>query len=140
MPNYVMFDHTADIGIEIFGRTKKELFANAALALYEVMIETQKPLPAKRYLSNVAVEGADSADLLVNFLRELLYLFNGKRLVPVSCAITGLAARKLSADLAVVRFNPQAHTVRTEIKAVAYHGLVVARGKKGWRAKVIFDV
>jgi SHS2 domain-containing protein len=140
MPDYVMFDHTADIGIEIYGRTKKELFTNAARALYEVMIEIKEPLQKKRYRKKVSIEGADAADLLVNFLRELLYLFNGKRLVPVSCAITGMAARRLSATLAVVRFSPQVHTVRTEIKAVTYHGLVVERGKKGWRAKVIFDV
>ncbi|MBP7764159.1 MAG: archease [Syntrophaceae bacterium] len=135
-----MFDHTADIGIEIYGRTKKELFTNAARALYDVMIEIKEPLQKKRYRKKVSIEGADAADLLVNFLRELLYLFNGKRLVPVSCAITGMAARRLSATLAVVRFSPQVHTVRTEIKAVTYHGLVVERGKKGWRAKVIFDV
>ncbi len=140
MPDYVMFDHTADIGIEIYGRTKKELFTNAARALYDVMIEIKEPLQKKRYRKKVSIEGADAADLLVNFLRELLYLFNGKRLVPVSCAITGMAARRLSATLAVVRFSPQVHTVRTEIKAVTYHGLVVERGKKGWRAKVIFDV
>jgi SHS2 domain-containing protein len=140
MPDYVMFDHTADIGIEIYGRTKKELFTNAARALYDVMIEIKEPLQKKRYRKKVSIEGADAADLLVNFLRELLYLFNGKRLVPVSCAITGMAARRLSATLAVVRFSPQVHTVRKEIKAVTYHGLVVERGKKGWRAKVIFDV
>jgi len=30
MSNYKFFDHTADIGIEITGRTAKVLFVNAA--------------------------------------------------------------------------------------------------------------
>lgn len=39
MKKYERFDHTADLGLEICGRTKKELFANAALALFDVMIQ-----------------------------------------------------------------------------------------------------
>jgi len=30
MSNYKFFDHTADIGVEITGRTRKGLFVNAA--------------------------------------------------------------------------------------------------------------
>jgi SHS2 domain-containing protein len=29
MSNYKLFDHTADIGVEVSGRTSKELFVNA---------------------------------------------------------------------------------------------------------------
>jgi len=30
MRNYNFFDHTADIGVEVTGRTRNELFVNAA--------------------------------------------------------------------------------------------------------------
>ena len=32
MPKYVLIDHTADIGIEVFGATMPVLFSNAAFA------------------------------------------------------------------------------------------------------------
>ena len=41
MSNYKFFDHTADIGIEVTGRTRKELFMNTADALVDVMSESK---------------------------------------------------------------------------------------------------
>ena len=92
MPKYKFFEHTADIGIEISGRTRKELFANAASALFDVLIENNdsKSKTAKRVQGRqkiVTVEGADVEDLFINFLRELLYLFNGEKFITVRCEI-----------------------------------------------------
>ena len=85
MSNYKFFDHTADIGVEISGRTKKELFANAASALFDVLIENndsknKSAAKTQKRQKTVTVQGADMEDLLINFLRELLYLFNGMAL------------------------------------------------------------
>jgi SHS2 domain-containing protein len=82
MSNYKFFDHTADIGVEISGRTKKELFANAANALFDILIEnndskSKSAEKTQKRQRTVTVDGADPEDLLINFLRELLYLFNG---------------------------------------------------------------
>jgi len=83
MPNYKFFDHTADIGVEISGRTKKELFANAAGAMFDVLIEkneskSKSDEDTKRQQKKVSVDGADVEDLLINFLREILYLFTAR--------------------------------------------------------------
>ncbi|MBP7342771.1 MAG: archease, partial [Syntrophaceae bacterium] len=64
MKKYELFDHTADIGIEFFGRTKKELFTNAIVALKDIMIEENEIKPLQGHGKKVAVEGADTADLL----------------------------------------------------------------------------
>jgi len=37
-------------------------------------------------------------------------------------------------------FDPNIHTMKTEIKAVTYHQLEVARSDQGWQAQVIFDI
>ena len=39
---YEFFDHTADIGAYVFGRTLEELFTNAALAMYDALGELRK--------------------------------------------------------------------------------------------------
>ena len=140
MSNYTFFDHTADIGIEVTGRTRKELFVNAAQALFDVMIESKTGEVSKRKQKKVTIEGADVADLLINFLRELLYLFNGEKFITCGCEIIEFSSKALKVRLTGEQFNSKKHLIKTEIKAVTYSGAKVERIKSGWRARIIFDV
>lgn len=143
MKKYELFDHTADLGLEIYGRTKKELFANAALALFDVMIQDIDP-PTKRggkeRVKTRTMQGANVEDLLVNFLRELLYWFNGLGWVLNRSSILVCGNKKLVVQCMVEPYHPERHLIKTEIKAVTYHQLAVEKTKTGWKARVIFDV
>jgi len=140
MSNYKFFDHTADIGVEVTGRTRKELFVNAAEALFDVMIESKKDRKTAKRQKTITIEGADIADLLINYLRELLYLFNAEQFVTGSCEITKFTNKKLQARLTGESFNSKTHLIKTEIKAVTYSGARVEKIKLGWKARIIFDV
>jgi SHS2 domain-containing protein len=145
MSNYNFFDHTADIGVEISGRTKKELFANAACALFDVLIENIKnngrtTREIKRRQKIISVDGEDAADLMINFLREMLYLFNGENWVVGDCEVMECGNKKLVVKLTGEPYNKLKHLIKTEIKAVTYCGLSVTKKKSGWKATVIFDV
>jgi SHS2 domain-containing protein len=140
MSNYKFFDHTADIGIEVTGRTAKELFVNAAEALFDVMIENKAGEKSGKQHKKIMIEGADAADLLINFLRELLYLFNGEKFIMGRCEIIELSNNELQARLTGELFNSKKHLIKTEIKAVTYSGAKVEKVKAGWRARIIFDV
>ena len=140
MSNYKFFDHTADIGVEVTGRTRKELFVNAAEALFDVMIENKTGWDAAKRQKKITIEGADVADLLINFLRELLYQFNGEKFITDRCEIIKFSNKELQARLTGESFNSKKHLIKTEIKAVTYSRLSVERVKAGWRARVIFDV
>jgi len=37
--HYRLFDHTADLGVEVFGKTRKDLFVNAAAALFDLLLD-----------------------------------------------------------------------------------------------------
>jgi len=145
MKKYRLFDHTADIGVEIFGRTKKELFAHAAEALFDILVEKNV---CKNTVSSGTkgrqkirtVNGADLEDLFINFLRELLYLFNGAGWVVNHCFIIECSTKRLVTQLLVEPYNKKTHLIKTEIKAVTYSGLSVIKDKAGWKARVIFDV
>jgi SHS2 domain-containing protein len=39
MKRYRVFDHTADLGIQVLGRTVEELFVNGAYALFDLMAD-----------------------------------------------------------------------------------------------------
>lgn len=154
MNKYKIIDHTADIGIEALGKTKKELFGNAVEAMFDLMID--KEPDRKRFLPAVnlkvtremtaleekvvTIKGADTEDLLVNFLREALYLFNGKRWIVKKCKLLELTARHVVAQLQGESYNSKKHQLKKEIKAVTYHGLSVKKTAQGWKGKVIFDV
>ena len=140
MSNYKYFDHTADIGIEVTGRTRKELFVNTANALFDVMNERKTGEKSAKQQKEITVEGSDIADLLINFLRELLYLFNGEKFITVRCEIIRFSNKELQARLTGEAFNDKKHLIKAEIKAVTYSGLSVEKQKSGWRARVIFDV
>jgi len=140
MSNYKYFDHTADIGVEVTGRTRQALFVNASNALFDVMIENKTGRKGAKQQKKIAVEGSDIADLLINFLRELLYLFNGEQFVTGSCEIIKFTNKKLQARLTGESFNNKKHLIKTEIKAVTYSGAKVEKIKAGWKARIIFDV
>jgi len=140
MSNYKFFDHTADIGVEVYGRTRKELFMNTAGALFDVMIEHKAGRATAKRQKKITVEGTDVADLLINYLRELLYLFNGEKFITGSCEIIKFSNKELTARLTGELFNSKKHVIKTEIKAVTYSGAQVEKFKAGWRARIIFDV
>ena len=136
---YRLFDHTADIGMEIFGADAPELFSNAGRALFENLVSAP---PHDRACSRrtIRVEGADWADLMVNWLRELLYLWNGEQKVLQDVRIDALSQNELSASVTLFDFNSERDRPAEEIKAVTYHQIAAGPFGKGWRARVIFDV
>jgi len=136
---YKLIDHTADLGIEVTGLTKKDLFTKAALSLMDIVVE-RKGTPVGVKEKALSVEGSDPADLLINFLREILYLVNGEALIVEECDIQECSTQRLVAKLRVEPYNKEKDSIKMELKAVTYHGLAVEKTKKGWKARVIFDV
>ena len=76
MHRYKLFDHTADLGVEIYGKTVTDLFANAAFAVFDIITDLKHVTPTME--RKIVVEGEGWEDLLVNYLREILYMFNGE--------------------------------------------------------------
>jgi SHS2 domain-containing protein len=133
-----LFDHTADLGVEIFGHTREDLFVHAVLAIVELTTDAKRIAPdlEKRF----TVEGADQTDLFINYLREVLYLINGEGFLPRGVSIDEFHSRRLTATLRGEYFNTKKHRINKEIKAVTYHQAAVTETEKGWKGRVIFDV
>ena len=86
------------------------------------------------------VTGSDWPDLMVNWLRELLYLWSGKELLVGSTKIDSISEKEIMATICAERFDPDRHTIKTEIKAVTYHQIRVDCRRTGWQSRIIFDV
>jgi SHS2 domain-containing protein len=136
-PDYAFLDHTADLGINVHGEDLKNLFETAAKALMHLMIGGESQ--AKTSDMNITVSGQDLPDLLVRWLGEILYLFEGEDLVVTSIHIDFLSLSRLDAALKTVPFDPTVHRIHSEIKAVTYHQIQVIEKGSVWEAQVIFD-
>ncbi|MBI5396192.1 MAG: archease [Verrucomicrobia bacterium] len=137
MKPFEFFDHTADIGVHAYGRTLEELFANAARALYEAQ---GRFATKERAVFKVELEAADTAELLVHWLAELLFLFNARQLYFDHFRLQITDGRKLVAQMDGGPVDFSQSEASEEIKAVTYHQLEVKQVPDGWMATVIFDV
>jgi SHS2 domain-containing protein len=138
MERYRTFDHTADLGLEIYGRDEKELFSNAAFALFDTMTDIGNiALGEKR---TVRTEGADREDLLVNFMREILSLYHIEGFLTGRFALSELNEHSLSGEAEGETFDPKKHGINTEIKAVTYHQVEIAPTSDGFMGRLICDV
>ncbi|MHC5113219.1 MAG: archease [Planctomycetota bacterium] len=135
------FEHTADIGLRVRAPDLATLLAEAARAMFSVIVPD---LEAIRPAQEVAlrIEEPDPAYLLVDWLSELLFTFDTRRLVfadftvqtdhPTSGGLSAVARGEV--------LDLDRHPVRHEIKAITYHDLTVTESDGGWLAEVIIDV
>jgi protein archease len=135
---YRLIDHTADFGIHVFGSDLKDLFSNAAFAMFDLITDIKSLKGADE--SSLNVKGVDRPDLMVNWLRELLYIWNGKEKLVKSIYIIFITENELAAKIKFDSFDPARHSIKNEIKAVTYHQIQVNQIAKGWESRIIFDV
>ncbi len=138
MKRYEEIPHTADWSFRAFGRDLRELFANAAFALFTmegaVAPDSSSPaLPTKR---SVQVSGIDYESLLVNWLSELLYLQESHRETYHRFDIRELSPSALTADI----YGTPGIRIDKLVKAATYHDLKIEQTPEGWQATVVVDV
>jgi SHS2 domain-containing protein len=138
MKTYQAFDHTADLGLAITGASEEELFANAAKAVFDIITDLDRV--ETREIRRIAVEGDGREDLLINFLREILYLYNGEHWLLKELHIIRISEKGLEAEARGEPLDGRKHEIFKEIKAVTYHQAQVRQSPAGWTARVIFDV
>lgn len=136
--HYTLLDHTADLMIRVTGTDLADLFKNAGLALFDLIFDSETLTTDE--ITEVQVNGDDPADLMVNYLRELLYLWTGKEKLVKMVDIVHISATAVSAQVSTDRYQPEHHEVLHEIKAVTYHQIDVRRTADGWQAEVVFDI
>jgi len=136
--NYRIIDHTADFGLQIFASDLKTLFAAAAHAMIDQITDINRLKGLNEH--NVHVTGSDRLDLMVNWLREVLYLWTGEERLVKRARILSLSEYELSAKVMYDTYELDRHIIKNEIKAVTYHQIQVKSVPDGWETQIIFDV
>jgi SHS2 domain-containing protein len=137
-PDFSFLDHTADLGIIVRATGLKNVFEDAAKSMMLIMLKGGHVNPTKTI--ELSIAGEDLADLMVRWLGEILYLFEGEKKVVTDFSVDSISPHHLDAILKAATFDPDLHEILCEIKAVTYHQIEVAKKDERWEATIIFDL
>ena len=135
---YEVFDHTADVGLRIFAPDRSSLFAEAAQALFSLVVVNLDAVQAVEE-RHYELAGEQDEYLLFDWLTELLYTFETEHLL-LSEFHVELSPVGLRATGRGERIDRSRHELDHEVKAITYHGLKVEQSGHGWVAEVIVDI
>jgi SHS2 domain-containing protein len=136
MKKFEVLEHRADLKIKVFGRTKEELFENAMLGMFETA-KYQKKLKPQISKVKIKIKSVDLPSLLVDFLSEVLYLVETKKLVFEKIEFKKFIENEIEATLT----GKPLKRMGVHIKGVTYHDLDIHREKNGtWQATILFDI
>lgn len=135
---YSLIEHPADLGIEAEGPTLAAAFEQAAYGLVAILLDPATVSGTER--REVAVQAEDIEQLLVRWLSEILYLYDGQHFVVAECSVSEITPVRLRAHLLGETHSPERHTPRTDVKAVTYHQVSVHTGLNGSRVRAFLDI
>jgi SHS2 domain-containing protein len=134
---WTLLEHTADIRMAVHGSSVGELFLNAARGFTSLLKREFRGLTDTDL--EFRLEADNIEELLVDWLRELLFHHETRGFILVSADIEELSDTKLRAKLGGRTRGPKEEP-EIEIKAVTYHQLSVHKNNTGYDVTIVFDI
>ena len=139
---FEFLEHTADVYVAAYGKTLEEAFENAALAMFEVMTDTDKVIANVE--NNVEVEAEDEFALLYTWLEALLVNFETKNMVYSQFQIASIEETeegfRIKAAVWGEKFNAEKHMQRVGVKAITYHRMETLKEYNKVTLEFILDI
>jgi SHS2 domain-containing protein len=141
---FAVVEHTADIGLRVWGSGFGDILEQAAAGLAQLLVEPSGV--HAREERAVAIDCVDMEEGLVSLLQEILYLYEIGRFVPLDASMTTATHVRIQGVVRGESFSTARHRTLLDVKAVTYHDLRIERvalpdGKgERWSATIIFDI
>ena len=135
---YEQFSHTADIGVRVFGKTLKELFENAAFAMFDILADLDGL--KGEITQDFELTAPNHEELLISWLDELLYNFYAKNIIFYKFEVTELSEDVIKARAFGRSVSENRNRLKTEIKAATYYNLRIIKKDDYYEVEIIFDV
>ncbi|MCE8422672.1 MAG: archease [Candidatus Methanoperedens sp.] len=131
---------TGDAAFMAESNNLEELFEDAAIATFEVMVDTRSidiGLTLEIELKNESIDG-----LMMDWLSELIYLKDTEEILIGKFDVT---IRKndnylLKAKVSGENMDQKKHKLRSDVKAVTFHYFEVKKTGENWTARVVLDI
>jgi SHS2 domain-containing protein len=141
MKRFEWVEHPSDIGFRAFGRDLAGAFENAALALFEVMIDTTTVEPREE--TKIELEAEDEKALLYDWLDKLIYFRDSDNKVFLKFGVKITKTKnglKLVATARGETFDPAKHNERTAVKAMTYHMMEISDEPGNFYVQAVVDI
>ena len=135
---YEVLEHPADIGFRAYASTLPELFAASAFAMLSIADDPAAAEPRCQY--HLSVASGDRESLLVDWLNEVLYWYDGKRIAFREFRVDAWSDEAIDAVGFGEPRDPDRHRSRLIVKAVTYHQLKIEQRGELWVAEVYLDI
>lgn len=146
-PDFKYIDHVADIRFVAYGETLEKVFENAASATLSVIADISTIQPQTEF--EVELETVSLENLMIDFLSELLFLFDAEETVLGTVHVKKAGVKKdengddiwfISAAVSGEPIDAAKQNFKTEVKAVTYNGIRVEETPSGFEAEVVLDL
>ena len=140
--SFESLDHTADTAVRLRSRDPTELFADATRALSSIYLGPDAVVAATEAVP-VRIEAESPEALLIDYLNQLIFLFDTRRFLAAEVVPDRLVLGSpsvLEGRILGETFDPGRHAAQTEIKAATFHGLEIRKTGSGLEADVVFDL
>lgn len=140
-----LIDHTADAGIRVWGHEWKEVIEEAAKGMVSLIVDLTTVLAREE--RTVRVEGKSGEEILLSWLREILFLmeqggmvFSKFKVEEDNFSYEKPDKYRFLGKLVGEKIDPARHDICTEIKAVTRHNFSLVKKGSLWEAEIIFDL
>lgn len=139
---YEYLYHIADAKFRAFGHTIEEAFENAALAMFNIMINTSNI--RGHVEKHIEITSPDLKMLLAEWLSEIIYLFEVDEIIFCEFNIEKIEKTEdgfsLKGKASGVPIDLSIHEFDTQVKAVTLHELEVNQDTTGeFQVQVVVD-
>lgn len=140
MKQYEYLSHTAEAKFAAYGKTMEEAFSNAAIAMENIIVTTEKVKP--KIKKKIIIETKHKKALLYDFLQELLVLFDSERFALHNVEALQIAQKGSDYHLhaTVSGDDAQHYEMHSGVKSVTYNEMEISEEKGLWKVVVVLDV
>ncbi len=129
-------DLTSDVMFEAYGKDLKEVFTNAAEAMFKVICQIGKVKPSRHVI--VKAEGENASQLMINWLQELIAAVDTEGMFFSKFDIQEISEKHIKARCWGEPVSPGKGG--TVVKAVTYYKFLFEKGKGGYKTRVVMDI
>ncbi len=137
-PCYRILEHPSDLGIEAWGGTMAQAFSCAAEGLMSIILDRNSV--DTQLDREIIVTADDREQLLIKWLSEILYLYDGEHFVCKESEIHHLSDTSLRATIRGESFDETKHKTLLDVKAITYHQLSIEEEKEETKLRVFVDI
>jgi SHS2 domain-containing protein len=129
-------DLTSDVLYEAYGKTLKELFENAALALLSVVCQIDRVKPKKT--EEFEMKGKNLEDTMFNWLQGVIAIVDTESMFFSKVEVEEVDEKHVKAKLFGETMKPELG--ETVVKAVTYYKYKLEKTKQGYKITVSLDI